>query len=216
MDSPSPLRSSFSWGLYLISDDRMLREGFFFGFLEGALEAGLRAVQLRCKTFDDRALEKFGTRIRGLTRRYGADFIVNDRPGLALRLNADGVHLGQEDRSPEEAREILGPDRIIGLSTHGRRQIIEAGSRPVDYVGVGPVFATRTKKNPDEVMGTELLEWAGANCALPVVAIGGITLENLDRVLETGVSNVAVISEISQSPDPLGAAKAFIRRLGEP
>jgi thiamine-phosphate diphosphorylase len=191
----------------------MLRDGTFLPFLEKAVVSGVRIVQLRGKSLPEDVVVPVGMHVRRLTRAHGAAFIVNDRVDLAVRLEADGVHLGQGDASPEEARSELGPGRLIGLSTHNRRQIAAAQDRPVDYIGVGPVYSTTTKENPDPEVGLALIEWACRNSALPVVAIGGITLENLEPVLRAGARNVAVVSAIGRSADPLATTRAFIRRI---
>jgi len=208
MPAPAPSQ----WGLYLISGETMLREGTFLALLDDALRAGLRVVQLRAKALPVDTLFAAGEEVRRLTRRHGATFIVNDDPDLAVRLDADGVHVGQNDTSPEHARAVVGADRLVGLSTHNRRQIVDAADRPVDYIGVGPVFATGSKDAPDPVVGTELLAWAADNATVPVVAIGGITLENLDEVLDAGARNVAVISAIARATDPSATAREFVER----
>ena len=200
-------------GLYLISDEGMIRRGAFIPFLEQALAAGLKTVQLRAKSLDPPTLEHTGTEMRRLTRRCAATFIVNDDPELAVRLEADGVHVGSGDASPEKARAILGPGRIVGLSTHNRDQVADAQSRPVDYIGVGPVFTTGSKAAPDPVVGVDFLASARSHSRLPVVAIGGITLENLEDVLQAGVHGVAVISAIVRAADPLGAVREFLERI---
>jgi thiamine-phosphate pyrophosphorylase len=200
-------------GLYLISDETMLASGSFLPFLEEALAAGLRIVQLRAKTMPHAALCAVGAEVRRLTRAHGATFIVNDLPEVALELDADGVHLGQDDPPPAEARRLLGPDRLIGLSTHNREQIARANREPVDYIGVGPVFATRTKANPDPTVGLELLRWANTEGTLPTVAIGGITLETLDPVLATGAASLAVIAAIGRAPNPAQATREFLHRI---
>lgn len=200
-------------GLYLISAESMLRDGSFLPLLDGALQAGLRIVQMRAKTLDRPRMLEMGAEIRSLTRRHGAIFIVNDNPHLALALEADGVHVGQGDMLPAEARRILGPGKILGYSTHNQAQIEAARKEPVDYIGIGPVFPTGTKENPDPTTGIQLLDWARDHAALPFVAIGGITLDNLDLVLRAGTRSVAVIAAISNAPDPLAAAREFIARI---
>lgn len=200
-------------GLYLISAESMLRDGSFLPMLEGALHAGLRIVQMRAKNLDQQRLLEVGAQIRSLTRRHGAAFIVNDDPHLAIALEADGVHVGQGDIPPAEARRILGPAKILGYSTHNQAQIEAAQKEPVDYIGIGPVFTTATKENPDPTTGIQLLEWAHLHTALPFVAIGGITLSNLDQVLHAGAKSIAVIAAISSAPDPLAAAREFITRI---
>ena len=206
--------SASSWGLYLISCETMLRQSSFLPFLEKALRAGVRAVQLRAKNaLDEDELLRIGREARRLTREAGAAFIVNDRVDLAMQLDADGAHVGQDDLSPAEARRILGAGKLLGLSTHSREQVLRAQREPVDYIGFGPVFPTMTKENPSPVTGLPNLAWAVRNSRLPVVAIGGITLENVDDVLAAGARNVAVISAVSQAPDPVEAVRAFLSRF---
>ena len=206
--------SACSWGFYLISCETMLRERSFLPFLEKALRAGVRGVQLRAKNaLDEDELLRIGREARRLTREAGAAFIVNDRVDLAMQLDADGAHVGQDDLSPAEARRILGAGKLLGLSTHSREQLLRAQREPVDYIGFGPVFPTMTKENPSPVTGLPNLAWAVRNSRLPVVAIGGITLENVDDVLAAGARNVAVISAVSQAPDPVEAVRAFLSRF---
>ncbi|MBN1866471.1 thiamine phosphate synthase [Candidatus Sumerlaeota bacterium] len=207
------LRSDPHWGLYLITDEAMLADGTLLPFLRGALDAGVRVVQLRAKSASKADLRAAGTEIRRLTREHKAVFIVNDRIDLAAELEADGVHLGQMDDQPEEARRVLGPEAIVGLSTHNESQILDACDRPVDYIGVGPVFTTATKPKAGKPVGMPLIRWACSHSSRPFVAIGGITLANLGEVLQAGARNVAVVSAISRGPDPAGAAREFIRRI---
>ncbi len=201
------------WGLYLLSDEAMVRSERFPAFVREAAQAGLRVVQLRAKDIDPDVVERVGQELRQITHAAGIQFMVNDDPWLALHLNADGVHVGQGDISPLEARLIVGPNKIVGFSTHNRDQIKQAQDLPVDYIGVGPVFSTASKEFPDPVTGVELIEWACRNSRLPVVAIGGIGLENLNSVLATGVENVAVISAICRAADPVGAVREFMERI---
>lgn len=206
-------QSPLYWGLLLITDEAPLFDPSYPTFIQEALRCGLRAVQLRAKRIDDRRLFPIGAEIRRLTRLFQADFIVNDRPHLARQLEADGVHVGQDDMPVAEARRIAGPDMTIGLSTHNPRQIDAARDAGADYIGVGPVYPTATKENPDPVAGLELVRYAAAHAPVPFVAIGGIDGHNLDDVLEAGAKNVAVISGISRAPDPLDAARDLLVRI---
>jgi thiamine-phosphate pyrophosphorylase len=201
------------WGLYLLSDDEMVRRECFPALVQEAAALGLRVVQLRAKNLDPDLVERVGTELRQVTHATGVQFIVNDDPWLALHLNADGVHVGQGDISPLEARLIVGPDKLVGFSTHNREQIEQAQDLPVDYLGVGPVFTTSSKEFPDPETGVELIEWACRNNRLPVVAIGGITLANVESVLAAGAENVAVISAICGAADPLAAVREFQERI---
>jgi len=132
--------------------------------------------------------------------------ILNDRPDVARLCDADGVHLGQEDLPPAEARALL-PERLIGVSTHDPAQLRNALVEPVDYVAVGPVYPTTTKRNPDPVVGLELVRTARATSPIPVVAIGGIDRERASAVVEAGAHGLAVIGDLLGAPD-LDAALA--------
>ena len=138
--------------------------------------------------------------------------IMNDRADLCLAADFDGVHVGQDDLSPHAAREIIGPERWLGVSTHNSRQVIEADKTSADYVAIGPVFATGSKINPDPLVGLAGVRQARALTAKPLVAIGGITRENCRSVIEAGADSVAVISDLIR--DPRKSAEEFLRILG--
>jgi thiamine-phosphate pyrophosphorylase len=136
--------------------------------------------------------------------------LVNDNPYLARDGHADGVHLGQTDCPVEIARDILGPDRLVGLSTHTRLQALRAQEGPVDYIGLGPVFRTDTKRSHYLPLGLTTVRWAAANLRVPFVAIGGITHDNLADVLAAGARHCAMISAIMGSEDIAAAAREFV------
>jgi thiamine-phosphate pyrophosphorylase len=150
-------------------------------------------------------------RFRRMTAAHGALFILNDRPDLAARLDADGVHVGQDDAPVAEARELVGADRIVGLSTHTPGQIHAAVAAGVDYIGVGPVHATPTKPGRPAA-GLGLVRYAVANARVPFFAIGGITVGNVAAVAATGAQRVAVVRAVTEAADP-GEA---VRRLRQP
>lgn len=138
--------------------------------------------------------------------------IMNDHPELAVRAEFDGVHVGQTDVSPAEARRMVGPDRMVGVSTHSRAQMEAADKMPVDYIAFGPVFATASKLNPDPVVGLDGVREARSLTSKPLVAIGGITLENARAVLDAGADSVAVISAMfGADKDPAKIARNFLR-----
>ena len=141
--------------------------------------------------------------------------IINDRVDIALALGADGVHLGQDDLPPEAARELLGPDVIIGFSTHNIDQAIGAARLPVDYIAIGPIFATLSKENPDPVVGIDGLRRVREQAShMPIVAIGGITERNARSVIEAGADAVAVISALLREPSSItGRTHEFIQFL---
>src|SRR5262249_18089686 len=152
--------------------------------------------------------------VRGLTRRTGTLFIMNDRPDLALLAQADGVHLGQEDVSVAAARRILGTEALIGVSTHNIEQVCEAVRDGASYIGIGPVFPSATKALA-QLPGLDFVREALAETTLPAFVIGGVTLENLPEVVSAGAGRVAVSQAICQADDPRLAAAA-IRRLLPP
>jgi len=170
--------------------------------LAAALEGGVDVVQLRDKSAPDEELLRAGRLFRRLTREAGALFVVNDRPDLALRLEADGVHVGQDDPPVPEVRELVG-DLLVGLSTHSPAQL--AAAEGVDYVGVGPVYATPTKAGRTPV-GLELVREAARAAAVPWFAIGGIDGTNVGDVVAAGATRIAVVRAIADAPDPRAAA----------
>ena len=151
---------------------------------------------------------------RELKRRIGSrvKLIMNDRADLCLAADFDGLHLGQDDLSPESARRIIGPNRWLGVSTHNSDQLVEADKTSADYIAIGPVFATSSKSNPDPVVGLDGVRRARALTRKPLVAIGGITRANARSVIDAGADSVAVISDLIR--DPRKSAEEFLRILG--
>jgi thiamine-phosphate pyrophosphorylase len=178
--------------------------------LRPALQAGVDVVQLREKAGAEREVVEAGEVFRRLCDAYDALFIVNDQAELAIACAADGVHLGQHDASPEEARRLLGNDALIGLSTHSREQVDAAAG--VDYIATGPVFRTVTK--PDyEPVGLELVRYAADRASVPFFAIGGIDASNVEEVLGAGATRVAVVRAIRDAAEPGEAARALKARI---
>jgi thiamine-phosphate pyrophosphorylase len=180
-----------------------------------ALEAGVRLVQYRAKQAEDRIRLAEATGLRELCHRHGALFLVNDRIDLALAVDADGVHLGQDDLPTALARRLLGPERLIGRSTHGLSQLREAIDAGCDYVGVGPVHATPTKPGREPV-GLAYVRQAAAEASIPWFAIGGIEAGNLDAVRQAGASRVAVVRAITDAADPAAASRQLLSALTGP
>ncbi|MDC7222585.1 MAG: thiamine phosphate synthase [Spirochaetales bacterium] len=168
------------------------------------LEGGAKILQYREKDLEGAERYREAREIRKMTRDYGCLFYVNDYVELALMVEADGVHVGQDDYDPLLLREFLGESMVIGLSTHSPEQLERAHELPVDYLGVGPIFATKTKKNVCAPVGFEYLEHAVAHSSLPFVAIGGIKKHNIHEVLNRGARCTALVTEITGSADPCG------------
>jgi thiamine-phosphate pyrophosphorylase len=186
--------------LYPITDARL--SGLTHALqVERLLSGGATLIQLREKLDSPRDFYNDAEEALRLAHSRGARVLINDRVDLALALRADGVHLGQDDLPVEAARKLLGSEAIIGYSTHNVEQAIEAAHLPIDYLAVGPIYATKTKENPDAVVGLEgLRRVRRAVGGLPLVAIGGITTQTAREVLHAGADSVAVISALLASP----------------
>lgn len=172
--------------------------------VERLIAGGATFIQLREKHASSEEFFSQAKEAIEIARKHGVKVIVNDRVDIALTIKADGVHLGQDDLPPAESRKILGESAIIGFSTHSISQAIEAIKLPIDYVAIGPVFPTNTKENPDEAVGLEgVKKVSEAIGDFPLVAIGGITLDNFRDVLEQGANSVAVISNLLSDPEKI-------------
>jgi thiamine-phosphate diphosphorylase len=176
--------------------------------LRAALNGGVDIVQLREKELDRAEIERSAATFRRVCDIYSALFIVNDDPDLARSCDADGVHVGQDDASAGEARELLGADAIIGLSTHSDSQLEAAAEAPVDYVSVGPVWETPTKEGRPGV-GLELVSHAARNAPRPFFAIGGIDPSNAGQVVEAGAHRLGVVRAIRDAEAPAAAAESL-------
>jgi thiamine-phosphate pyrophosphorylase len=183
--------------LYPILDTAILdARGLAIGRAAAAwLEGGAGILQLRHKQHWGRVVFDAAREIAGMCREAGALFIVDDRADIAMLMEA-GLHVGQDDLPPRDARRLMGADAIIGYSSHNARQVCAAGGEPVDYVAFGPVFATASKRNPDPVAGIEALKECRALVEKPLVAIGGITRETAGAVWAAGADSVAVIGDL--------------------
>jgi thiamine-phosphate pyrophosphorylase len=180
--------------------------------LQAALSGGVDIVQLREKELDKDEVERSARTFRRLCDTHSALFIVNDDPWLARECGADGVHVGQDDASAEDAREILGPDAIVGLSTHSPDQLAASASAPVDYVSAGPIWETPTKEGRPGV-GLGYVEHAAANAPHPFFAIGGIDVSNAADVVAAGARRLGVVRAIRDSEDPMAAGEALREAL---
>lgn len=180
--------------------------------IRAALAEGVRVVQVREKSMPDRELVDWGKRVREWTAQAGALFIMNDRPDLAVLTDADGVHVGQDELSVHDARKIVGPHRLIGVSTHDLDQARGAVLDGADYIGIGPVFASKTKAFASQA-GLEFVRQVSREITLPGFAIGGIDEHNVDQVVAAGARRVAVSSAIAASDDPARVTRALLQAL---
>jgi thiamine-phosphate pyrophosphorylase len=204
--------------LYPILDASFLaktqdRAAFLRRLVGGLAAAGVGVLQYRNKTGTEAEILADARMMREAAGS-GMMLVLNDWPDLAVAAGFDGVHVGQTDLSPAEARKIVGPGKIVGVSTHNEAQLRAADAEPVDYIAIGPVFATATKANPDPVVGLEGVRMGRRLTDKPLVAIGGITVENAVEVRRAGADSVAVISAIfSPGCDAARSAEEFRRVL---
>ena len=169
-------------------------------------------LQWRFKGLTDAAALEGARELRAATRGAGVLFFINDRPDLARMVEADGVHVGQEDLDPADVRLLL-PQALIGVSTHNPREFQAALESPADYIAVGPVFGTASKANPDPVVGVEFVSWASARTTRPIVAIGGLNAANAASVVRAGARGLALISELMKARDPREISRTLAREI---
>jgi len=192
--------------LYFVCDARP--GGDLEALLRAALGGGADIVQLREKELGRAEIERAAGTFRRVADTFSALFIVNDDPELARICDADGVHVGQDDAGAEQAREAMGPDAIVGLSTHSEEQIAASAGRPVDYISVGPIWETPTKAGRPGV-GLELISHAAADAPHPFFAIGGVDAGNAGQVVAAGAERLCAVRAIRDAADPAAAARGL-------
>ena len=200
-----------NYGTYLVTQESISAGRSTVEIVEAAIDGGVDVVQLREKETDANWRYELGLELRELTADAGVDLIVNDRVDIAEAIDADGVHVGQSDLPVAVARELLGPEAIVGCSTATVEEALEAEAAGADYLGVGTVYATTSKdvaEYKDGVGPQRIAEIVDA-VSIPVVGIGGITADNAGPVVEAGAAGVAVISEITRADDPQAATEAL-------
>ena len=199
--------------LYCFSPGKFLKDRDSVELASAQIRGGADVIQLREKEMSKRDRLELGLKIRELTRQEGVLFIVNDDVDLALILDADGVHLGQDDIPIRFARPLM-KDKIIGVSTHSLNQAEEAVASGADYIGVGPVFETATKEDREDLVGLNLLPKIKDICPIPYVAIGGIGKDNIASLAKAGCHRAAVISDIMLAPDIEQRCRMIKKLLG--
>jgi len=202
--------------LYAIIDAALLKKTSELSFVEMMAESGVELLQYRNKRASSRELFEASQSISATLSRlakpgiYKPRFIVNDRADIAVLANAQGVHVGQQDLNVGEARVIVGPDNLVGVSTHSFEQLDAANKTSADYIAFGPIFPTSSKENPDPVVGLELLREARRHTHKPIVAIGGITLERAAEVFRAGADSLAVARDLIVAENPAARAQLFL------
>jgi thiamine-phosphate pyrophosphorylase len=199
--------------LYVITDRQQSGGRSLLTVAEAALRGGARAFQLREKDLPPRDLYPLALEMRQLTQAYGARLLINDRVDVALAVNADGVHLTTTSLPASVARQLLGPDRLLGVSTHNLVEAQVAAEGGSDFLVFGPVFFTPSKAPYGQPVGLDALRAVRAVVTLPILAIGGLKKANLDQVLAAGADGIAVISAIISADDPMAAAQDLLATL---
>ncbi len=203
-------------GVYVILDPSVNPHHPLPEVLKVSATAGVTLFQYRNKTASMKTAYAEALALRNIARQLGVLFIVNDRCDLALAVGADGIHLGQEDLPLNLARNVMGPDKLIGISTHNPEQVLAATAGEPDYLGFGPIFTPGSKADHDPVVGVAGLKEIRSLTALPIFAIGGITQENVEEVVRAGANGVAVISAILKAPDIRQTINDFVSRIPAP
>jgi thiamine-phosphate pyrophosphorylase len=201
------MKNKQDWSVYLVTDRALCRGRALEDVVAAAVRGGVTMVQLREKECSTRAFIALAERVLAVTRPRHVPLIINDRVDVALAVDAEGVHVGQDDMPPDVVRRLLARDKILGLSVETMEQAREARAFDVDYLGVSPVFLTPTKAELEHAWGVEGLNAVRAMTSLPLVGIGGIHAGNASRVLRAGADGVAVVSAICSADDPEAAAR---------
>lgn len=191
----------YKYPLYLVTDEKACKGKDFYESVEASIRGGAKIVQLREKNMDTRDFFKRALKLKEICHKHGVDFVINDRLDIAMAVDADGIHLGQSDMPIEKAKEILGHKKIIGISAKNMEEALEAQKYGADYIGVGAIFATDTKKDSG-LIDLETLKDMTDQINIPVLAIGGIGLGKLGYLKDTGIDGICVISDILGSDDP--------------
>lgn len=199
-------KEGIDYSVYLVTDRRNKTDEEFLNIIEEAIKGGTTVIQLREKTASTKEFYDLALRVKEITSRYGVPLLINDRIDIALAVDSEGVHIGQDDMPADIAREIIGEDKILGVSASTVEEAKKAEKDSADYIGSGAVFPTATKDDADSVSKEELKEIVDS-IDIPVVAIGGITVENANTLKGSGIAGFSVVSAIMSAEDPKVASK---------
>ena len=199
-------KEDIDYSVYLVTDRRDKTDDEFLNIIEEAIKGGTTIVQLREKTASTKEFYDLALKVKEITSRYGVPLLINDRIDIALAVGSEGVHIGQDDMPADIAREIIGEDKILGVSASTVEEAKKAEIDSADYIGSGAVFPTSTKDDADSVSKEELKEIVDS-IDIPVVAIGGITVENAHTLKGSGIAGVSVVSAIMSAEDPKEASE---------
>ncbi len=208
-----PKSDPLDFDLYPVTCQKLSRGRSDLEVLEALIAGGARAVQLRDKELTKGAFYRLAKDFRERTAQADMTLIINDHVDVCRAVQADGVHLGQDDFPVREARRLLGPLTVIGVSTHTLEQALRAVDDGADYINVGPIFATQTKEHSGPPVGLELFQQVRQRVKIPITVMGGINPDNLDQVLEAGADRIAVVSAVVGADDIAATVREFRRRV---
>jgi thiamine-phosphate pyrophosphorylase len=208
-----PKSDPLDFDLYPVTCQKLSRGRSNLDVLDALIKGGARVVQLREKDLSKRELFELAKAFRERTSDAGMTLIINDHIDVCRAVHADGVHLGQDDFPVREARELLGPLAVIGVSTHSVEQALKAVEEGADYINVGPIFATQTKEHSGPPAGIELFRHVRKLANIPITVMGGINMNNVDQLLEAGADRIAVVSAVVGAEDIAGTVREFRRRI---
>lgn len=211
MSLSSQFQLASKLGLYVVTTSYNNRT--HLDIARGAIKGGAKIIQYRNKDASSRILLKEALELRDITAKENVLFIINDRLDIALAAGADGVHLGQDDLPYEAAREILGNKYIIGISATNLEEALEAAGKGADYIGLGPIFPTPSKDDAASPIGLEGLKATRSATDVPIVAIGGITSNNIEEVVAAGSDAIALISAVAAAPDMVAASRELAAKI---
>lgn len=198
------------YSLYLVTDRNILQGRDLFKAVEDAIKGGVTLVQLREKDISSLDFYNIAVKLKKLTNHYDVPLIINDRLDIALAADADGLHIGQDDLPLQVARQLLGPDKILGYSISNLEQAVYGEKNGADYLGAGAVYPTGSKADVGTPIGTPGLKRIKQQVSIPIVGIGGIGLSNLEEVKQTGIEGISLISAILGNQDIEGTSRALI------
>lgn len=199
--------------LYLITDTVIQKKYSHYQIAKLAIKGGADVIQLRDKSLSTSKLIQTAIKIAALCRKHKVTFLINDRFDVALVSNADGVHLGMEDIPVKEARKLLGKNKIVGGTAHTLTEAKKCEKDGADYIGYGHIYPTKTKYKPEKPKGTEQLKSIVSKIGIPVIAIGGISPENIEEVMTTGVHGAAVVGSVLKSNNPISTLKQLRKEI---
>ncbi|MCQ2737351.1 MAG: thiamine phosphate synthase [archaeon] len=201
-----------NYKLYLVTDRTNKTDEEFLNIIEEAIKGGVTVVQIREKDADTLEFYNISNKVKEICSKYNVPLIINDRIDIALAIDANGVHIGQSDMPIKIARKLIGNDKILGISAHNLEEATDAEENGADYLGVGAIFSTSTKKDANDV-SIDTLKEITSNVDIPTVAIGGINLDNVEKLKDTNISGISVVSAIMNAENPKIASENLLRKI---